>query len=636
MDGIRSPPKPESKDPDAKDREPEATKGHPGKIGPEPLSIVDLHTRSFPCFFYSSLSPSSPCSVAVHFFPPLRAPLPSPSTRYLEAIFLIFLRLIAPCGCLINFPFAILAFAWSPRLLFHAEPGAGTEDTLSRGNLIAEFLRNQKINMKELAQEEFLARYEAFVKEYESQRKAEKDDHKALAKATKAHTGGQESKARHSNYNFEGNFKTIVLKFTTLSEGCVETPSFTVTRAGAKIGRDKSNDISVPSDQRLSNEAHSVIEYHRGSFYIIDNGFSYSASVRIGIGSSSAHRKWTMDSGARFSAGNSIFLSKGVTEEGNLEVAVIEGPMKGQTLTINKRGATFGRSSDNTICVPDRELSRKHSRIDFDEKLGKYVVNDMNSTNGTYIQLVGPYGGRYKLSLNDHILVGRTGFSINRFDYGLFEEMGYRQSMEDACTIVQHLNIAPLCVPDLCPQSFFGVFDGHGGVSASHYLAQNLHMNVAHGLLNASNDIFHVLDAIAPRSIYDEPPEVMTSLDNIITQALKTAFLKTDQDFLNSSPNPQHGSTATSALVLGRRLYCANVGDSRTLLCRNFEPVLLSQDHKPSREDEAKRIRDAGGFVISNRVMGELAVSRAFGDIDFKKGIQVMRFSHTTRGSIAR
>ena len=51
--------------------------------------------------------------------------------------------------------------------------------------------------------------------------------------------------------------------------------------------------------------------------------------------------------------------------------------------------------------------------------------------------------------------------------------------------------------------------------------------------------------------------------------------------------------------------------------------MLLSEDHKPSRADESKRIRDAGGFVINNRVMGELAVSRAFGDVDFKKGIQV-------------
>ena len=48
----------------------------------------------------------------------------------------------------------------------------------------------------------------------------------------------------------------------------------------------------------------------------------------------------------------------------------------------------------------------------------------------------------------------------------------------------------------------------------------------------------------------------------------------------------------------------------------------MSNDHKPSREDEAARIRNAGGFVIHNRVMGELAVSRAFGDAEFKKGIQ--------------
>jgi serine/threonine protein phosphatase PrpC len=51
----------------------------------------------------------------------------------------------------------------------------------------------------------------------------------------------------------------------------------------------------------------------------------------------------------------------------------------------------------------------------------------------------------------------------------------------------------------------------------------------------------------------------------------------------------------------------------------------MTEDHKPTREDEAKRIRDAGGFVINSRVMGELAVSRAFGDAEFKKGIQVSK-----------
>lgn len=47
----------------------------------------------------------------------------------------------------------------------------------------------------------------------------------------------------------------------------------------------------------------------------------------------------------------------------------------------------------------------------------------------------------------------------------------------------------------------------------------------------------------------------------------------------------------------------------------------MSTDHKPNRPDESERIRSAGGFVFNNRVMGELAVSRAFGDSALKMGI---------------
>jgi serine/threonine protein phosphatase PrpC len=508
----------------------------------------------------------------------------------------------------------------SKRTGYDEKGDAGSDDTLSRGNLLAEFLRVQKINMRELTEEEFLARYQAYVREAES-KKPEIVASVSPVPRSVASRPKQGADRRASFHGQEGSFKSIVLKFTTLSEGCVDAPSFTVDTRGARIGRNRTNEICVASDMRLAAESHAVIEFHRGAFYITDGGHSYSASVRIGIGHNGLHKKWYMDKEARFSAGNSIFLSKGVDGDGHLEVYAVEGPMKGDTLRINRKGATFGRSSDNTVCVPDRELSRKHSRIDYDEKSDRFTISDMGSTNGTYVQLVGPYGGRYKLNLNDHILVGRTGFSINRFDYGLSEEMGYRQSMEDACTIVQHLNIAPLCVPDLYPQSFFGVFDGHGGTDASHFLAQNLHVNVAHGILEESNNIFRILDEYAPTSIYDIP-QALDAVDNIISNSLKASFLKTDDDFLSTSNNPQHGSTATTALILGKRLYCANVGDSRTMICRNFEPILLSQDHKPSREDESKRIRDAGGFVINGRVMGELAVSRAFGDVDFKKGIQ--------------
>ncbi len=62
----------------------------------------------------------------------------------------------------------------------------------------------------------------------------------------------------------------------------------------------------------------------------------------------------------------------------------------------------------------------------------------------------------------------------------------------------------------------------------------------------------------------------------------------------------------------------SNVGDSRALLIINNKIQIETKDHKPNDEDEEERIKKAGGFVYSNRVNGRLAVSRAFGDYEFK------------------
>ncbi len=63
----------------------------------------------------------------------------------------------------------------------------------------------------------------------------------------------------------------------------------------------------------------------------------------------------------------------------------------------------------------------------------------------------------------------------------------------------------------------------------------------------------------------------------------------------------------------------ANVGDSRAVLGHNGRVVQLSHDHKPDRRDERRRIVSHGGKVKNKRVNGRLAVSRAFGDFDYKK-----------------
>jgi protein phosphatase 1L len=84
----------------------------------------------------------------------------------------------------------------------------------------------------------------------------------------------------------------------------------------------------------------------------------------------------------------------------------------------------------------------------------------------------------------------------------------------------------------------------------------------------------------------------------------------------------QGGSTAVTAiLVNGRKLWVANVGDSRAVLLKGGEPIQMSVDHDPNVERSV--IENRGGFVSNMpgdvpRVCGQLAVSRAFGDRNLK------------------
>ncbi|KAL0306035.1 UNVERIFIED_CONTAM: putative protein phosphatase 2C 35 [Sesamum radiatum] len=63
------------------------------------------------------------------------------------------------------------------------------------------------------------------------------------------------------------------------------------------------------------------------------------------------------------------------------------------------------------------------------------------------------------------------------------------------------------------------------------------------------------------------------------------------------------GTTAITALVIGDKLYVANVGDSRAVLAVNEGGKVLAQDlscdQTPFRKDECERVKLCGARVLS-------------------------------------
>ncbi len=118
-------------------------------------------------------------------------------------------------------------------------------------------------------------------------------------------------------------------------------------------------------------------------------------------------------------------------------------------------------------------------------------------------------------------------------------------------------------------------------------------------------------------------PPISESVDfeATLVDAIKEAFKATDLGYQVLYPElcKTCGSTAIVCLIIGMDLICINLGDARAVLCREGRAIDLSVDYKASRKDEQERIKSQGGYIVFGRVLGRLAVTRAFGDFECKQ-----------------
>ena len=196
---------------------------------------------------------------------------------------------------------------------------------------------------------------------------------------------------------------------------------------------------------------------------------------------------------------------------------------------------------------------------------------------------------------------------------------------------------------------YFAIFDGHAGTFAAEWCGKKLHI-ILEDLMrkNPNTPVPELLDQAftsADQQLENLPlknsgctaitavlrwedrvPNSQSATGSTAVAPVAASAVK-QSDLENAeTPNraaPSRPSTDKASQVVHkiqetasrqRVLYTANVGDARIVLCRNGKALRLSYDHKGSDESEGRRISNAGGMILNNRVNGVLAVTRALGD----------------------
>lgn len=336
------------------------------------------------------------------------------------------------------------------------------------------------------------------------------------------------------------------------------------------------------------------------------------------------------------SAKNSLHLH-GTTNNSNADGSLTPQPTAIQRLGKTDPALSVPQGSLNNSAGESRPGPRSTFRVGVTEDKNKKCRRTMEDTHA-YL---------YNFLSTPAPAIGSDAGSLSaRRNPGFKESGGASQSPTDSSHVVETDN------------GYFAIFDGHAGTFAADWCGKKLHV---------------LLEDMIRKHPNTPVPELLDSTFTSVDQQLESLPLKNSGctaicavlRWEDRIPNSQSatGSTAiapaaaaavkavnaenstssaaaeasqnltpeakalvsnsTSATAIPklqetatrqRVLYTANVGDARIVLCRNGKALRLSYDHKGSDENEGKRISNAGGLILNNRVNGVLAVTRALGD----------------------
>ena len=208
---------------------------------------------------------------------------------------------------------------------------------------------------------------------------------------------------------------------------------------------------------------------------------------------------------------------------------------------------------------------------------------------------------------------------------------GWRKRQEDA-------HVAEVSLGEKKHIDVFGVFDGHGGKEISQFVSNHFIEELIKNK-NIDSDMSQAL-----KETFIKMDEIMITKESI-EEIKRYARLSKEADDLQSKNEPPNSQMALFTQLLGqkdpeandiylrtgctacvmsidertKKLYFANAGDSRVVMCKNGVSYAQSEDHKPEMESEKTRIYKADGWISDGRVKGNLNLTRGFGDLEYKQ-----------------
>ena len=275
------------------------------------------------------------------------------------------------------------------------------------------------------------------------------------------------------------------------------------------------------------------------------------------------------------------------------------------------------RSKDSDNIGNDEDNAESMSMDDFEKMMDTLAMRPVSKSN----LLSSGESTPHQVPLRPRDLEVSSEFvnAMNGVGGVYHSEQGCRKGQEDRCFLlispgmynkstakhsefstyinVENLNISMEQKEHLHSMSIAGVFDGHSGSKCAQFLLEK-----------------YAALLVSKKALYSKNKQkdvLMETCREMDAQVCEYLFNLRDSS----------GSTGVVMLYDGRSrvLTVANVGDSMCVLSRGGKAVKIHRTHRVGdEEEEVERVKKAGGTVVNKRVNGLLAISRAFGDTQFK------------------